>query len=380
MSKKLPENPDLDQLKAQAKELLKAARSGDGEAVVRLENYQLRAEGKRLMLADAQLVVSREYGYSSWRKLKNHVDHIRGDRPTPLETAILHEDVPLLKSLLAKNPTLVRLPQKWKARKQAFKPLTFACNFRKLESARTLLRHGADAEEDHNYPLFRAGLFENQEALLDLLLEHGADVNGIGLSFDGTDWGPVILGACETLAVTALLWFIRNGADVDFFFTRANGEIFNCADMLMKTYVRRPAERAECMKALFETGARIPDTPFTALIARNYERLEQYLKEDSKLLERRWHLDELLQEPFFYDGDNDFTPVEQTTLLHIAIEQHDFEFAQSLLDHGADVNARAAYLEDGSGGHTPLFHAAVANSTSPGGSRVRVEFLLERGA
>ena len=86
MSKKLPENPDLDQLKAQAKELLKAARSGDGEAVVRLENYQLRAEGKRLMLADAQLVVSREYGYSSWRKLKNHVDHIRGDRPTPLET------------------------------------------------------------------------------------------------------------------------------------------------------------------------------------------------------------------------------------------------------------------------------------------------------
>ncbi len=115
-------------------------------------------------------------------------------------------------------------------------------------------------------------------------------------------------------------------------------------------------------------------------MARDYERLDRDLKKDSKLLERRWNLDELLPEPFGYDADSDFTQVDRTTLLHIAIEQHDLEFAQELLDRGADVNARAKDLEDGSGGHTPLFHAAVANTTSAGGSRARVEFLLERGA
>ncbi len=112
--------------------------------------------------------------------------------------------------------------------------MTFACNFRKLESARTLLKHGADAREDQNYPLFRAGLADDQETLLDLLLENGADVNAVGLSFDGTDWGPVVLGACETLAPSALRWFIDNGADVDFFYERANGNVLNCADMLIK--------------------------------------------------------------------------------------------------------------------------------------------------
>ncbi len=95
MSKKLPENPDLEQLRAQAKELLKAARSGDRATIVRFENYQLGGERGKLQLADAQLLLSREYEYSSWRELKRHVDHLSGERPTLLETAILQEGCPV---------------------------------------------------------------------------------------------------------------------------------------------------------------------------------------------------------------------------------------------------------------------------------------------
>jgi hypothetical protein len=53
---------NLEQLRKQAKELVKAARSGDPEAVTRLG-------GREPILARAQLVIAREHGYASWPAL-----------------------------------------------------------------------------------------------------------------------------------------------------------------------------------------------------------------------------------------------------------------------------------------------------------------------
>lgn len=380
MSKSLPARPDLNQLKAQAKELLRAHEAYDAAARQRFANYRLDGEPSALRLADAQLVIAREYGFASWREMKAQGDRLTGDGMCALERAILGEDIPALEAEIAAHPDLVREPGSWTRRKQPFKPLTFACNYGKLEAARCLIRHGADAAEDHNYPLFRAGLHEGTTALLDLLREYGADVNGVGLSFDGTLWGPIVLGSCETLEPECLEWFVRHGAEVDFFYERTNGEVMNCADMLLKTYVQRPELRAACLRILRDAGARMPDTAFVDLLSRDTEALDRRLRSHPGLLDHRWSLEELLTDPFRYGDDEDYTTIEQATLLHAAIEKHDLEMAAWMIDRGADVNARAGVLPDGSGGHTPLFHAAIASTTAAGGGKARVEFLLKRGA
>ena len=59
-TRSLPERPDLDQLKRQAKELLHAAQGGDRTAVQRLGGRS------PIRLADAQFVIAREHGFASW--------------------------------------------------------------------------------------------------------------------------------------------------------------------------------------------------------------------------------------------------------------------------------------------------------------------------
>jgi hypothetical protein len=53
---------DVEQLRKQAKELVRAARAGDEVAAARFE-------GRELILARAQLVIARENGFSSWPAL-----------------------------------------------------------------------------------------------------------------------------------------------------------------------------------------------------------------------------------------------------------------------------------------------------------------------
>ncbi len=72
----LPGRPDLDQLRRQARELLRAAAAGEPRAVTRLH-----AVSDRVMLSAAQLAVAREYGYSSWSRLRAEVARRRSSGP-----------------------------------------------------------------------------------------------------------------------------------------------------------------------------------------------------------------------------------------------------------------------------------------------------------
>src|SRR5882724_5325803 len=93
MKKQLPSRPNLEQLKNQAKDLLKSHRSGDSDAVQRIREFHPRltsaSEGDiratTLSLSDAQLVVAREYGFDSWPNLKEHVDSDTLEIDDPLE-------------------------------------------------------------------------------------------------------------------------------------------------------------------------------------------------------------------------------------------------------------------------------------------------------
>ena len=75
----LPENPSLAQLRKQAKELLKAYRSGDEAALCEVERFERDPDPAQFVLRDAQRVLARAYGFSSWTRLKQHVDGLHLD-------------------------------------------------------------------------------------------------------------------------------------------------------------------------------------------------------------------------------------------------------------------------------------------------------------
>jgi len=84
MSRQLPSNPSLEQLKKQARELLQACQSGEAQARTRIKSVVPRLSGlseadlakAKLTLRDAQLVLARESGFASWAKLKSHLERL----------------------------------------------------------------------------------------------------------------------------------------------------------------------------------------------------------------------------------------------------------------------------------------------------------------
>jgi ankyrin repeat protein len=73
MTAQLPERPNLEQLKKQAKSLLHDARAGDGAALARFRVLPA-LDSRSLALHDAQSVIAREYGFKSWKELRDHVE------------------------------------------------------------------------------------------------------------------------------------------------------------------------------------------------------------------------------------------------------------------------------------------------------------------
>jgi hypothetical protein len=76
---RLPDNPSLENLRKQAKGLLRDYRGGVPAAVDRIR--ALCPTREPVTLADAQFVLAREYGFESWPKLVHHVAALQ---PSPL--------------------------------------------------------------------------------------------------------------------------------------------------------------------------------------------------------------------------------------------------------------------------------------------------------
>ncbi|HKQ74098.1 MAG TPA: hypothetical protein VJ810_10395 [Blastocatellia bacterium] len=77
---RLPARPSLEQLRKQAKELLRDFRAGDTAAVGRLGAVIPRltdpAQSDDVILADAQFALAREYGFEKWAELVRQVEAI----------------------------------------------------------------------------------------------------------------------------------------------------------------------------------------------------------------------------------------------------------------------------------------------------------------
>ena len=74
----LPDRPDLDQLRRQARELHRAAAQGDAPALERVH-----AVSPRVTLSAAQLALARDNGFPSWNRLRAEVQRRRAGQVTP---------------------------------------------------------------------------------------------------------------------------------------------------------------------------------------------------------------------------------------------------------------------------------------------------------
>lgn len=77
----LPEFPNLEQLKKQAKSLLRDAHAGDADARARIAALPAfantppdRLQLEQIALHDAQSVIAREHGFASWNALREEVE------------------------------------------------------------------------------------------------------------------------------------------------------------------------------------------------------------------------------------------------------------------------------------------------------------------
>jgi hypothetical protein len=79
----LPDRPNLEQYKKQAKELVREASAGLPASLMRLRKHHPRMrdialdQPRNIQLTDAQLLISREHGYESWPEFSKHIETLR---------------------------------------------------------------------------------------------------------------------------------------------------------------------------------------------------------------------------------------------------------------------------------------------------------------
>jgi ankyrin repeat protein len=179
---------NVEQLRKQAKGLVKAAKAGDQGALARLGDLPVR-------LVSAQLVLAREHGFASWPALV----HAAEATVESFVVAATEKRRGRAERLLEARPEIARDPWaaivlggRWEGDPnepggpRQWSPLHYACHscFETLEAARDLLARGADP--DAFYPndygpmsaLYGAAGVKYHAELTRLLLEAGADPNG----------------------------------------------------------------------------------------------------------------------------------------------------------------------------------------------------------
>jgi hypothetical protein len=370
VSKRLPLRPHLDVPKREARALLKLWRDAEATALDRIRTAHPRFRGADdaaiaagdFGLSDAQLVVAREYNFSNWAELKQRIEvqpHARS-----LELALRAGDREQVLQILRDQPQLLHLPVRsgnWGP------PMTFAANLGRLDIVQCIAGLGA---RDFQTALERAVL-QGKIECARWLLDRGARLTP-----------GMIMGPCETLNPAGVRFLSDAGAP----FTDEHGDRLAPLTLVLETYGRYPGGKHEILRQFADLGYALPDTPIMAFHRGDVERLENFLREDRSLIERRFTYREIYPPALgcHDDGRSGLhgTPIGGTTLLHLAIDFDEQEIFDLLLAHGADVNARASSDAEGFGGHTPLFHCVVSDAYLCGRQRdaAMTRLLLERGA
>jgi hypothetical protein len=362
-SRRLPVRPDLEQLKHQAKDLLRAIRAGDPSAIAELERYHpKKPDPASVKLADAQLVLALSYEAPSWPRLVQACELI---------DAIWRDDVDTVRSLIVRNPHLLRehatvRDSNWGP------PMTYAANLGRDRIIDALFELGAD---DLESAIDRATLqskIPTARKLHALLGAPRPPADALG-------------SPAYTLSVSGTAFLFEQGAQV----RDPDGKLLAPVAVVLETDSRKPSAKHEILEMYVRHGLALPDTPTMALHRGRIHLLEEHLRRDPNLLRRTFAHEEIYppelgchDEVFATHG----TPLAGATLLHMCVDYDEIEIARWLLERGMDVDARSAIDRDGFGGHTTLFATVVSQPNfwmnHNGGPQVApfTQLLLDRGA
>ena len=153
--RRLPQQPNLEQLKKQAKELLERFRAGELDAVAEVRQFERNPDPSDFALNDAQRVLARAYGFESWPKLKAFVD---GVNIACFIDAVKAGDMTHVRSMLALRPELEGMDR---AGNDEHRGLHYAVLSRNGPMVKLLMEAGADA---------RKGIWPNRDATSALTL------------------------------------------------------------------------------------------------------------------------------------------------------------------------------------------------------------------
>jgi hypothetical protein len=365
VSRGLPEKPHLEVPKREARALLKEWRAGLPEALERIGRRHPRFQKADLnaistgkfLLNDAQLVVAREYGFSNWAELKERIG--ANTAAGLLQGAIHQDDRQAAVRLLRANPNLLHLPL-WNGNWGP--PMSHAANLGRLEMVKAVASLGA---RDYQHAFDRA-LLQGKLECARWLHEHGAKL-----------LPGIVMGSCETLNPEGLGFLADLGAP----FTDREGNRLAPLALALETYGRNPAGKHSVLEIFARQGYALPDTPIMAFHRGDVTRLNDFLRRDPGLTERRFSCREIYPSELGCAKDGrsgmHWTPIDGTTLLHLAIDFDEEEIFDLLLAHGAGVDARANVDAEGFGGHTPIYNVVVSHGKHQGSMALK---LLERGA
>lgn len=214
---RLPARPDLDQLRHQAKDLLRAAKGGDPAAMSRL-----RSVAGELNLTSAQLAVARDYGFTSWSRLKTEIER---------RDLLNRRDAATLATLLAEQPGLaVESMENWCDHPLGATPLGYVAMLRYDTAdgawrdmpgtgamAQALLAAGAavdGASGDRETPLMTAASYGDAE-VARVLIEAGADLDATASANAGGVPGGTALRHAAVFGMTDVVdLLVASGARI----------------------------------------------------------------------------------------------------------------------------------------------------------------------
>jgi len=358
----LPARPSLEQLRKQAKELLREIRLGDPAAVGRVRSHGARpgqTQVDSVTLADVQFVLAREYGFESWALLKRHIESI--ERPRDFDQAIWGENTwPFLvavyegreatvREMLRADATLARAEYAY------MQPLHYAVRGGRPSMVRLLLDAGADPLAEgwsgrigDDTPLARARDREQTEIVA--LLEDAAS-------------RPRVAAPERNVSTTSEWRELEN----EMFKVCGKGDIERAREMIRAhpgiaqagLYEAIHHDEPKIVHLLFDHGAD-PTIPWRW--ACWYTPLMHSLRyAEPRYQTAQWLLDRGVK-------PDDTNGLGMTTL-HILANEGTTAAAAWLLDRGADIHVRDREFES-----TPLAWAARA------GREDMVTFLISRGA
>jgi Ankyrin repeat len=354
-----PVRPNLDQLKHQAKDFLRAIRQGDPAAVADLrKHHPRRVEPAAAKLADAQTALARSYGLASWPRL------VTACRMTD---AIWRGDLDAVRELVLKHPRLLHEAARGVADSNWGPPMSYAANVGQDAIIRMLREMGA-ADVQHAF----------DRACLQGKIETARRLHAMG----ARPTPGCVMGPCETLNDSGLSFLLELGAEL----ADEHGDGLAPVALLLQTYSRYPEGKHRCLEVVAARGVELPDTPVMAVHRGRLDLLQEHLRRDPGMLVRTFSLEEIYPPALGCGPDLSYglhgTPLAGTTLLHICADFDEIEVARWLVEQGADVNAKADVDAEGFGGHTALFGCVVSQSYLCGRQRdaAFARLLLDHGA